>query len=198
MKSMWNNVRMFLWMTFLTGIIYPLLITAIAQLTMKQKADGNFLTSNEKVVGAILIAQKFENDKYFWARPSAIDYNPLPSGGSNLGPTSAALKKTVEERKEKIAKAHSVANDKIPAELLFASGSGLDPHINVSTAYFQIERVAKSRGIESKDIKNLVDHMTTKRSLGFLGEACVNVLLLNKALDDFPQKKRFAMQNILH
>ena len=179
---------MFLWMTFLTGIIYPLLITAIAQLTMKQKADGDFLSVKDKTVGATLIAQKFESDKYFWARPSAVDYNPLPSGGSNLGPTSAALKKAVEERQEKIIKAHPVDKNKIPTELLFASGSGLDPHISVFTAYFQIERVAKSRGLESSDIKHLIDSMVIKPRLGFLGEACVNVLMLNKALDE-PLKK---------
>lgn len=183
MTKIWNNVRMFLWMTFLTGILYPLLITAVAQATMKQKADGNFLSSKEKIVGAASIAQKFESDKYFWPRPSAIDYNPLPSGGSNLGPTSAALKKAVAERQEKIMKAHSVEKDKIPAELLFASGSGVDPHISISTADFQIERVAKSRGIESKDVKALIDSMVIQRGLGFLGEACVNVLMLNMALD---------------
>lgn len=187
MKKMWNNIRMFLWMTFLTGIIYPLFITAIAQLTMKQKADGDFLSSKGKMVGATLIAQKFESDKYFWARPSSIDYNPLPSGGSNFGPISAALKKAVEERQEKILKIHRVDKDKIPAELLFSSGSGLDPHISASTAYFQIERVAKSRGIDSKDIKSLVDNITIKRGWGFLGESCINVLLLNKALDELPQ-----------
>lgn len=178
---------MFLWMTCLTGIIYPLLITALAQLTMKQKADGDFFASKEKMIGAKLIAQKFENDKYFWSRPSSIDYNPLPSGGSNLGPTSAALKKVVEERQEKILKAHQVDKDKIPSELLFASGSGLDPHISLSTAYFQVDRIAKSRGMENKTIKNLIDSMIIKPSLGFLGEAHVNVLMLNKALDDFPQ-----------
>lgn len=187
MKKMWNNVRMFLWMTFLTGIIYPLLITAIAQLTMKQKADGDFLSSKETLVGATLIAQKFESDKYFWARPSSVNYNPLPSGGSNLGPTSAALKKAVEERQEKIVNAHHVDKAKIPAELLFASGSGLDPHIHVATAYFQIERIAKSRGIESQDLMGLVDHMIIKRSFGFLGEEYINVLVLNKALDEFAQ-----------
>jgi K+-transporting ATPase ATPase C chain len=196
MKKIWNNVRMFLWMTVLTGIIYPLLITAVAQLTMKQKADGDFLSSKDKIVGATLIAQKFESDKYFWARPSSVDYNPLPSGGSNLGPTSAALKKAVEERQEKIIKAHNVEKDKIPAELLFASGSGLDPHISVATAYFQIERVAKSRGLGSKDIKGLVDNMIIKRGLGFLGEVCVNVLVLNKALDELPQNLDKAAKGI--
>lgn len=175
---------MFLWMTLLTGIIYPLLITVIAQLTMKHQADGDFLSSKEKVVGATLIAQKFESDKYFWGRPSSIDYNPLPSGGSNLGPTSAALKKAVEERQEKILKSHHVDKDKIPPELLFSSGSGLDPHINISAAYFQIDRIAKSRGVESKDIKSLIDSMIIKPSFGFLGEARINVLLLNQALDE--------------
>ena len=180
----WNNVRLFLWLTLLTGIIYPLVITVIAQLTMKQKADGDFLTSKENIVGATLIAQKFESDKYFWARPSSIDYNPLPSGGSNLGPTSADLKKVVEERQEKILKLHPVGKDKIPPELLFSSGSGLDPHINVSTAYFQVDRIAKARGVDSQKIKNLIDNMVTKRTWGFLGEDYVNVLLLNKALND--------------
>lgn len=184
MNKMWNNVRMFLWLTFLTGIIYPLLITAFAQLTMKQKADGDFITFKDKIVGATLIAQKFESDRYFWPRPSAIDYKPLPSGGSNLGPTSAALKKAVEERQEKLMKAHGVEKDKIPAELLFASGSGLDPHINVSTAYFQIERVAKARGIKSEDIKHLIDSLVIRPSFGILGDAYVNVLMLNKALDE--------------
>lgn len=184
MKKIWTNVRMFLWMTLLTGIIYPLLITAIAQLTMKQRADGDFLSSKDKIIGATLIAQKFEGDKYFWGRPSAIDYNPLPSGGSNLGPTSAALKKAVEERQEKILKAHHVDKNQIPSELLFASGSGLDPHINISSAYFQIERIAKSRGIESSEIKNLIDKMTITRRWGFLGETYINVLMLNKALDE--------------
>jgi len=187
MNKLWNNVRMFLWMTFLTGIIYPLLITAIAQLIMKQKADGDFLTSQEKIVGSTLIAQKFESDKYFWARPSSIDYNPIPSGGSNLGPTSAALKKAVEERREKILKAHNVDRDTIPPELLFASGSGLDPHISIPAAYFQLERVAKSRGVESKKMKNLIDSMVIKPSFGFLGEACINVLMLNKAIDELAQ-----------
>lgn len=185
MKKLWNNVRMFLWMSCLTGIIYPLLITATAQLTMKQKADGNFLSSKGTLVGATLIAQKFESEKYFWARPSSVDYNPLPSGGSNLGPTSAALKKAIEERKSKISKAHNLKdNDKIPVELLFASGSGLDPHITVPTAYFQVDRIAKARGIDKEQVKKIINDLTIKKPLGFLGEECVNVLLLNKTLDE--------------
>lgn len=171
-------------MTLLTGILYPLLITAFAQLMVKQQADGDFLFSQEKVIGAKLIGQKFESDKYFWGRPSAIDYNPLPSGGSNLGPTSALLRQAVKERQENLLKAHRSDKVKIPTDLLFASGSGLDPHITISAAYFQIQRIAKARGLESREIKNLIDHMVINQKLGFLGENYVNVLLLNKALDE--------------
>lgn len=184
MRKVWSNMRMFIWLTLLTGVLYPLMITLIAQLTVKQTADGDFIISHGKVVGAKLIAQKFEGDKYFFARPSAIDYNPLPSGGSNLGPTNATLKAAIEERKKKIQKVDS--QEEIPSELLFTSGSGLDPHISITAAYFQIERVAKARSLEHNALKNLIDTQTTKHTLGFVGESCVNVLMLNKILDDLP------------
>ncbi len=171
---------MFLWLTLLTGLLYPLLITLIA-LTMKQKAEGNFVFTEGRRVGAELIGQKFESAKYFWSRPSAIDYNPLPSGGSNFGPTSAALKKAVDERREKWIKAHN--RQDIPAELLFASGSGLDPHLSLPAAYFQIARVAKARNLDEERVKELIDNLAIRRRFGFLGEECVNVLLLNIALD---------------
>ena len=197
MNTVWNNVRMFLWMTCLTGIIYPLLITAFAQITMKHKADGGFITSKETIVGATLIAQKFVSDRYFWPRPSAIDYNPLPSGASNLGPTSFALKKAVEIRKGNILETYHVEQKEIPAELLFASGSGLDPHISLATAYFQMDRVAKSRGLKSVDIKNLIDKLAIKKSLGLFGEACINVLQLNMALDALsPEKNPLASKRL--
>ncbi len=143
MKQMIHNIQMFIWMILLTGLLYPLLITGIAQLTMKQKADGDFISLKGKKVGAVLIAQKFESERYFWPRPSANDYNPLPSGGSNLGFISTELKKRVErkKRKKKILNANGNQGT-APAELLFASGSGLDPHITPSTAYFQSERIA--------------------------------------------------------
>lgn len=186
MNKVWNNMRMFVWMTVLTGLIYPLLITGIAQLTMKQKADGGFISFKDKVVGASLIAQKFESDRYFWGRPSAVDYNPLPSGGSNLGPISTELKKIVADRKEKFLK--SGTSKDIPSELLFASGSGLDPHISLETAYFQMERIAKSRGLEDQEIKTLIDKMAINPTLGFIGNSHVNVLQLNMALDEISQQ----------
>lgn len=185
MKKFRINLRMFFWMTTLTGIIYPLFITLLAQLFMKEKADGSFISSKGKIVGSAFISQKFESEKYFWSRPSAVDYNPLPSGGSNLGPTSTALKKAVDERREKILKSHSKSKkEQIPAELLFASGSGLDPHISVSCAYFQTDRVAKARGLAEEKIKQLINEQAIARPLGFLGEVCINVLRLNLALDE--------------
>lgn len=179
---------MFLWMTLLTGVIYPLLITGIAQLTMKHKADGNLIYDKNRVIGAHLIGQQFESARYFWGRPSAADYNPLPSGGSNLGPTSAPLKKIVQERQRKIMQAHATEAYMIPPELLFASGSGLDPHISISTAYFQVERIARARNVESGEIMLLLNSLATRRAFGFLGEAYVNVLQLNLALDALSKK----------
>ncbi|MEI8366560.1 MAG: potassium-transporting ATPase subunit KdpC [Parachlamydiaceae bacterium] len=184
MNKIWKNMRMFLWLTLITGIVYPLVITGIAQLTMKKKADGDFLYYQEKIVGAVLIAQKFESDRYFWPRPSANDFNPLASGGSNLGPTSTALKQSVEKRQKNILRADPAAKSAIPVELLFASGSGLDPHISLSAAYFQVARVAKTRKINEKDIQDLVGRMAERRYWGVLGEPYVNVLLLNMALDN--------------
>lgn len=181
MAILQNGVRLFLWLMLLTGILYPLLITAIAKSAFKNKSEGDFLAIQGKPIGARLIAQKFESDKYFWPRPSSIDFNPLPSGGSNLGPTSAALKKIVEERKAILAKS---STDPIPSELLFASGSGLDPHISPRAAYFQVERIAKARGLDKQALEKLIAHHIEGRRLGFLGAPCVNVLQLNLALDE--------------
>lgn len=184
MTLFWQTLRMFLWLTLLTGICYPLLITSYAYLIMHNKSQGDFLLIDQKAVGAKLIAQKFANDKYFWPRPSANDYNALASGGSNLGPTSLDLKKAVEERKTRLAAAHPGIDPKqFPSELLFASGSGLDPHISPAAARFQIERIAKARNKDKKYLSDLIDTHTTHRQFGFLGYPYVNVLELNLALD---------------
>jgi K+-transporting ATPase ATPase C chain len=173
-----QGLRLFLWMVLLTGVAYPLIITLVAQLIMHDKAQGGILVDKERTVGARLIAQKFEDAKYFWPRPSAVDYNPLPSGGSNYGPTSAALKHLVDERRSRFSKKD------VPTELLYASGSGLDPHLSPEAVYFQVERVAKARGLDPKALEPLIQKQIKGRSFGFLGEPCINVLLLNRALDD--------------
>jgi K+-transporting ATPase ATPase C chain len=176
MNAFKTAVKVFLFMTVLTGLIYPLLITGIAQLTMPRLANGSLIQKGDQTLGSALIAQNTKEDRYFWPRPSAVDYDP-PSGGSNLGPTSQKLKEAIQERKQKIG-------DQAPPELLCASGSGLDPHINLETAYFQIPRVAKARSMNEADLKNLIDHLSEGKQLGFLGARYVNVLSLNLALDE--------------
>lgn len=189
MKWFWCNLRMFIWLTVLTGIFYPFVITKTAYFTMHEKAEGSFIASHDTIIGSSLIAQKFTSASYFWPRPSAVDYNPLPSGGSNLGPTSAALRKIIDERREMLIQAHKLGGAvQVPSELLFASGSGLDPHISPETAYFQMDRIIQARGLNLQigryNLKRLVDSHIEKKCFGFLGECYVNVLLLNKALDE--------------
>lgn len=186
-KLFFTCLRLFLWLVLVTGIIYPFLITSFAALAFNHKANGQLVVSKGKTVGSKLIGQHFSSDKYFWSRPSAVDYNPLPSGGSNLGPTSAELKKTVEIRKKLILEKH-VNQTEIPIELLYASGSGLDPHINPLTARYQIDRIIKARGLDSeigrKQLLELIEKNRQTRKFGLFGAPTVNVLQLNIALDE--------------
>lgn len=181
-------LRLFLLMTALTGLAYPLLVTGYAKLLFPKRSQGELLVVKDKAVGAKNLAQKFTSEKYFWPRPSAGDYITLPSGGSNLGPTSAALKKVVAERQKKLIKTSSTA---VPSELLFASGSGLDPDITPIAAYFQVERVAKARGLAGVKgthlLIQLIEDNTIPPRWGFIGRPTINVLLLNIALDELKQ-----------
>ena len=171
-------IRLFIIMTFLTGIVYPLLITGIAQIIMAEQANGSLIFHEKTIQGSKLIGQKIEDDRYFWSRPSSIDYNPLgPSGGSNLSPTSKKLKEIVAKRKEKIG------ND-APVELLYASGSGLDPHISLETAFYQIDRIAKARQVSKELLVELIKNHVEGRQFGLFGPLYVNVVILNMALDD--------------
>lgn len=177
-------LRLFLWATLLCGFVYPGAITLIGQLLFHENASGSPVFLKNECIGHALIGQKFTAERYFWGRPSQSDYNPIQSGGSNLGPTSKQLVQLVQERREKIAAAHNVAPSLVPKELLFASGSGLDPHISVECALFQVKRIAKTRNIDEKTIVALVHLFTAKRSLHIFGFDIVNVLLLNRALDE--------------
>jgi potassium-transporting ATPase KdpC subunit len=181
-----KSLRMLVWMTVLLGLIYPLVMTAIANVILFEKAKGSLVKRGDQIVGSTLIGQKFESEHYFWLRPSAVDYNTLPSGGSNLGPTSAALAKEVGERRKSLITADQ--GNTIPSELLFASGSGLDPHITPEGLYFQIERVAKARKMEREKLKEFVDAFIQKRHFTFLTRRYLNVLKLNLALDAKEQK----------
>jgi len=180
-------LRMLLVLTVLTGILYPITITLAAGVIFPYQANGSLEKQNDQVIGSALIGQSFASDRYFWPRPSAIAYNPLPSSGTNLGPTSAALKQQMDDRAAAIRAAnHLPADAVIPTDLLFASASGLDPHISPDAARLQINRVATARGFTPDQIAkltSLVDDFTESPQLGFLGQPRVNVLLLNIALD---------------
>ncbi len=184
-------ILLFLWLALLTGVVYPLTVLVIGNAFFPKQAQGSLLSKDGKVVGSALIAQKFESDKYFWPRPSATDYNPLLSGGSNLSQTSRKLKDLMVERKDKILKTLSLPYSEIPEvppELLFASGSGLDPHISPRAAFFQVDRIIKARGLDSvagqKLLVDLITSETYGRFWGFVGKNRVNVLRLNLFLDE--------------
>jgi potassium-transporting ATPase KdpC subunit len=175
-------------MTVLTGVAYPLLVTGVAVLAFPARAGGSLVTHDGKVVGSALIGQGFASDRYFQGRPSAtgpMPYNAGASSGGNLSPRGDVLKGQVAERVAALQKANPDARGLIPADLVTGSGSGLDPHITKAAALYQVPRVARERGgIEQARLVRLVDRMTEGRQLGFLGEARVNVLGLNLALDE--------------
>jgi potassium-transporting ATPase KdpC subunit len=189
MKAIRATIVMLFGFTLITGVLYPLAITAAAQIIAPQQANGGLLEVDGKVVGAALIGQNMDNNpRYFWSRPSAINYSPLPSGGSNLGPTSATLQTAVNERAAAFIAANNLADDiaLVPSEMLYASASGLDPHISPEAARLQAERVAAARGLDSAKLIDLIASLTEGPQFGFLGQARVNVLLLNLALDKLP------------
>lgn len=183
MKLILTAIRTTLLLTLITGIIYPLFVTVAAHLFFPWKSKGSFLEKQGSVVGSELIGQKFEGDRYFWSRPSAINYNPFPSGGSNLSLSNSKLKQAFEERKVELQKRHAT-DKKIPSSLLFASGSGVDPHISPYAAYYQAERIAKARHIDVEILYRLIDQNTERRFFGIFGMPRVNVLKLNLALDN--------------
>ncbi len=173
-------------MTILTGIVYPLFMTGIVQLTFPSKANGSLIKKDGKIIGSELIGQKFDSSIYFWSRPSAIGYNPIPSGASNYGPTSDTLKKQVTARRVLFAKMNSISDPlAVPKEMLFASASGLDPHISQKAALLQVDRVAKARNlnaIQKQKLVQSVKNLTEMPQFLVLGEERVNVLILNLEL----------------
>jgi K+-transporting ATPase ATPase C chain len=184
-----NSLMSLLFFTILTGIIYPLVVTGIAQATFPHQANGNIIMKNGKAVGSGLIGQEFEDPKYFWGRLSATTpypYNGASSSGSNLGPTNPDLFKVWQMRIDALHSADPSNTAKIPVDLATASGSGLDPHISPAAAEYQLRRVAKARGLGDASIRDIVAKHTRGRWLGLIGEPVVNVLELNLALDKSP------------
>lgn len=171
--------------TLLLGIAYPLAMTGIGQGLFRSQAEGSPIVRNGVVVGSSLIGQSFTKPEYFWGRPSAAGkgYDARSSSGSNLGPSSQALADRIKAEAER----HGRPASEIPADLLTASGSGLDPHISPAAARFQVARVASTRGLPEDQVARLVDEHVETPSLGFMGEPRVNVLELNLALDELPR-----------
>ena len=181
-----SALMVFFMLTILTGMIYPLAVTGLAQLLFPHQANGNLIYKDGKPIGSSLIGQPFDDPKYFWARPSAtapFPYNAAASSGSNLGPTNPALTEAVKTRVAALRAADSRHDAPVPADLVTASGSGLDPHISPAAAEYQVRRVARARGREEEFVRTVVGRYTEERQLGILGERRVNVLALNLALD---------------
>jgi len=174
----------------LTGVLYPLAVTGVAQLVFPSQANGSLVRSGSEVVGSALIGQSFEGPEYFHSRPSYAGdgYDGALSSGSNLGPTSAALRDEVAARVKSVREQNGLAPEaEVPIDLVTGSGSGLDPHISVAAAQLQVDRVARERGMTGDAVRVLVAEATVGRQLGVLGEPRVNVLVLNMALDDAQQ-----------
>jgi potassium-transporting ATPase KdpC subunit len=179
-------LRMTIVLTVLTGLIYPGIVTGLCQMLFPNQANGSLIYKDGRVIGSSLIGQNFTKPEYFQPRPSAAGngYDATASSGSNLGPTNQKLVDRVKVSADKFRKENPTFSGTIPADLLTASGSGLDPHLSPESADAQVERVAQARGASPQDIRALVEQLTEGRDLGFLGEPRVNVLRLNQALDE--------------
>jgi K+-transporting ATPase ATPase C chain len=185
-------IFLFLILTVITGIVYPLMVTGIAQALFHEKANGSILYIHSHPAGSSLIGQSFDDAKYFWGRLSATSpepYNAAASSGSNLGPSNPALLAMVKLRIKALQDTDPGNKKLIPVDLVTSSASGLDPHISVASAYYQISRVARGRGVSEEAIERIVNAHTRGRFIGILGEPVVNVLELNVALDAFVSRE---------
>ncbi len=186
-------VTLFVLLSVITGLIYPLLVTGIGQALFPKQAAGSLIERDGKLIGSRLIGQNFTDPQYFWGRPSATapqPYNAAASSGSNFGPLNPALKDAVDARVQALRAADPGNTQPIPVDLVTASASGLDPHISPAAAEYQIARVAQARGLAPEIVRKLVAAWTEDRQWGIFGEPRVNVLELNLALDRLPSEQK--------
>lgn len=187
-KNLIISLKLLLYLTIITGIIYPVAMTLISNLIFPKQSQGSMITVTEgKIIGSELIGQNFSDEKYFLTRPSAISYNPFPSGGTNQGPTNAILKDSVEQRRKRYLTINYLPEDThVPEDAIFASASGVDPHISIENANLQSNRIAKARNFDENKrikLKELINRLIEKPQFGILGEERINVLNLNIQLD---------------
>lgn len=187
MKTFIISIKAVLIFTIITGVLYPLFIYAVGKIVFPNQSSGSLITKNGKVIGSELIGQTFDSTIYFHSRPSAISYQPMPSSGSNLSPISSVLQHRADSlRKAYINYNGLPENTVVPPDAIFASGSGIDPHISLENANLQINRIAKARGFDEAKKNNLIELVkknTETPQLGFLGEVRINVVKLNVELD---------------
>ncbi len=192
-KMIRNTLMSLLLFTILTGFIYPLVATGIAQAIFPRRANGSIIIRDGRPLGSALLGQQFTDPKYFWGRLSATTpypYNGGSSSGSNLGPNSPGLMKEVQSRVQALREADPSNRERIPVDLVTSSGSGLDPHISPAATEYQAARVARARGLDESEVRKLVASCTEGRQFGILGEPRVNVLRLNLALDELRKRSR--------
>ncbi len=195
MKQIIQSFLLLITLSVLTGVVYPVFITAVAHVCFQKQAMGNLIYNSKKeVTGSYLIGQSFSSDRYFWSRPSAVGYNPLPSGGSNKTMVSKGLKETIISRQQIFRKANGISdNQDVPKEMFFSSASGLDPHISPAAALSQFDRVANARKCSSEErigIQKLILKCLEEPQFGFLGDARVNVVQLNLSIDSLLEQKK--------
>ena len=188
MKSYFGiSIRLILLFSVLTGVVYPLAVTLVARGLFSEATQGSLIRDKDQVIGSKLLAQKFESPRYFWPRPSASDFGTIPSGASNAGPLSKSLSESVAKRTQQLQSTHGLlASAVVPPELVLASGSGLDPDLSPEAALFQVNRVAQARNLSDSQreaLRGLVQSLVEGPQLGFLGQARVNVLVLNRELN---------------
>jgi K+-transporting ATPase ATPase C chain len=187
-KQFLTGLKFLALMIIITGILYPGMVTIVTNIFLSKKAHGSLIEKDGLIIGSELIGQNFESQKYFWSRPSVVNYNPLPSGGSNLGHLNPALRNTIVDRRSNFMKINKLQEDKkVPSEMITASASGLDPHISPADALMQVERISIARGMDREQqdqLVKIIHDLTEKPQFSILGESRINVFSLNLMLDN--------------